>query len=1029
MALIFFQYLFWCIEAPRHFHFEIVRLFILYTLRLNPFSIQIMKLIRLFTQLICILFPCCLAAQTIKGRVIDSSNGEALYSAVVGEKGTANGSVTDFDGEFNIKVNNLPCTLVINLVGFDEQEILITSADRKIEIKLVSSDAISPAVEIVSDRMLQKQKQNPLTVERMDATAIKEVPTGNFYEGLAALKGVDMASASLAFRVINTRGFNSTSPVRVLQIIDGVDNQSPGLNFSLGNFLGACDLDVKSVDIVQGASSAYYGPGAFNGVISIETKNPFYTPGLAVNIKKGERRLFQPCIRWADVVNNKDSLPFFAYKLNLLYLTAEDWKADNYQPIYGQGNNEKNAGGYDAVNIYGDEYFGANDYSSSTAYSTEYRGLGTFYSKGYKEEDLVDYDTKNTKASLALHFRLKPKLDYESPELILQSNIGNGTTMYQGDNRFRLKDIFFMQNKIELTKKNTYFIRAYMTSENAGNTYDPYFTALKLRDQARSQEDWASVYRKYWQERIIPQMNDSAHMGGPDLVYPNLVPNPNWVGPILDPDYSEYNLPYSNAAWNNQFADSLILWHQQVQALTNNGNADIFGISPIGYFAPDSVSFNYHFDRITSMKNNEGEGGTRFFDKSKLYHLQGEYKWNNLIHLDEIRVGGNARLYRPNSDGTIFSDADSMHLRSYNKITYTIDTITFDTTFITTNYIDTTYTKNPISNLEFGFYLGIEKKLLEDKLILNATARLDKNQNYDALISPALSAVFSPVKDHYLRLSLSSALRNPTLTDQYLNLNVGPATLRGNLDGVDSLITPASFYEFRKTQNSDTIDYFNLAPIRPEQARTIELGYRASIMNKLYLDASVYNTWYQYFIGYKIGLKADFDAQGLLDYGSVAAYRYSANSTSKVITKGANIGASWYFYKENCFTFNYSYNKLVKTDAKDEIIPAFNTPLHKFNVGMNARNLFVNKDGNSWGYGFNYKWVDNYFWEGSPQFTGPVAKFDVFDAQINYTFQKQFLNIKVGGSNLFSNKHIEAYGGPMIGRLAYFSITYDWLKK
>ncbi len=75
-----------------------------------------------------------------------------------------------------------------------------------------------------------------MTVDSMDSVAVKEGSIGNF-ESLAALKVVGMASASLAFRVINTRGFSSTSPVRVLQLIDGVDNQSPRLNFSLGNFL------------------------------------------------------------------------------------------------------------------------------------------------------------------------------------------------------------------------------------------------------------------------------------------------------------------------------------------------------------------------------------------------------------------------------------------------------------------------------------------------------------------------------------------------------------------------------------------------------------------------------------------------------------------------------------------------------------------------------------------------------------------------------------------------------------------------
>ena len=146
-------------------------------------------------------------------------------------------------------------------------------------------------IRITDTRITKKQKQAPLTVEALDMRAIKETPSVNFYDGLGALKGVDITSASLGFKVINTRGFNSTSPVRSLQIIDGVDNQSPGLNFSLGNFLGVSELDIMMVEVIQGASSAYYGPNAFNGVINMITRDPFLDPGISVQYKFGNRNL------------------------------------------------------------------------------------------------------------------------------------------------------------------------------------------------------------------------------------------------------------------------------------------------------------------------------------------------------------------------------------------------------------------------------------------------------------------------------------------------------------------------------------------------------------------------------------------------------------------------------------------------------------------------------------------------------------------------------------------------------------------
>ncbi len=159
-------------------------------------------------------------------------------------------------------------------------------------------------VNIKQNRLKEKLKESPLTVESMSAQSIKETPASDFYEALGHLKGVDITAASLGFRIVNTRGFNSTSPVRTLQVIDGVDNQSPGLNFSLGNFLGASELDIASQEIVVGASSAYYGPGAFNGVIALTTKDPWKTPGFSYKFKVGERQLMENSLRYAKVLKD-----------------------------------------------------------------------------------------------------------------------------------------------------------------------------------------------------------------------------------------------------------------------------------------------------------------------------------------------------------------------------------------------------------------------------------------------------------------------------------------------------------------------------------------------------------------------------------------------------------------------------------------------------------------------------------------------------------------------------------------------------
>ena len=916
-------------------------------------------------------------AQTLRGKVVEQQNQASLTGAVVFQKGTSNGASSDYDGEFSIKVSGLPVTLVVKYVGFADQEIVARNTDF-ILVEMITGD-FGPTVIIRDTRITEKQKQNPLTVERMDLTAIKNSAAGNFYEGLGALKGVDLTTASLGFRVINTRGFNSTSPVRSLQLIDGVDNQSPGLNFSLGNFLGAPDLDVFAVEIVQGASSAFYGPGAFNGVIKMETKDPFVYTGLTAQLRVGERQLVEPSVRFAHAFSNKEGYKFLAYKFNVFAFKALDWAADNQSQIYNGGFSSSNPGRFDAVNTYGDEYFPANDLSEKP---DSYRGLGTFFRTGYRESDLVNYNTENVKANASVHLRLKPELEENSPELIVAGNVGQGTTVYQGDNRFSLRDILFYQGRIELKKKDKYFIRVYGTGEDAGKSFDPYFTALKLQDAARSDENWANVYLKYWQDSISDLVTD--------LGFPIYLPNPNWPAEpnvFIVPTAEQYG------AWSAQNADTLFYFHQLVENWTNNGTAGIPMAGQYGFFQPGSALFNSNFNSITSSNNNDADGGTRFYDRSSLFHTQGEYQWKGAGFID-YRIGGNARLYRPNSAGTIFTD-DSVKIFNY----------------------------------EGGLYFGATRKFMENRLIVSGTVRLDKNVNFDALISPAASVVFQPKKNHYLRASFSSALRNPTLTDQYLSLNVGPAILNGNLNGVDRLYTLESFNDFRNNDLIRTyLDPFSIAPIRPEQVKTMELGYRASFFDqKVYVDLGTYYSVYKHFIGYKIGIDVTFDPDTLISIPTdLQVYRYSANSTNTVITQGATLGVNYYFHEKHSFGANYSFNSIVRSDPNDPIIPAFNTPKHKYNLSVTGNKLFESEEGNCWGYSVNYKWIQGYLFEGSPQFTGYINTYDMVDVQVNYSLIDSNVFFKLGASNVLNNQQVQVYGGPSIGRMAYLSIQYSF---
>ena len=920
----------------------------------------------------------------VKGEILDGSNNEPLIGASILIDGTTTGTITDYDGKFELKINGpLPVDLIISYTGFDAKTITVNDPNEVLKIKLEEGILITDVVEVRGQRISDKQKASPLTVESLDLLAIKQTASDNFYDGLAALKGVDMTAASLGFKIINTRGFNSTSPVRSLQIIDGVDNQAPGLNFSLGNFLGAPETDVLKVDLIVGASSAYYGPNAFNGVISMTTKDPFIQRGLSVALKAGERNLLKSGIRWADAINNSKGQPFMAYKFNFAYLQADDWEADNYDPVFNTDTGVDNPGRYDAVNIYGDEYYRGNDVSSTPIIQAP--GLGIWHRTGYREIDLVDYDTRNIKANAAIHFRTSPDKAEESPELIIASNFGTGTTVYQGDNRFSLKNILLFQNRIEFRKRDKFFFRAYATHEDAGDSYDPFFTALRLQEAAKSNLQWSVDYFNYWQSNVKPRIDND-----------ETFPQPEIIG--FDPITNTVLSNFDTVALRNWFLDdgniaNLFAWHTETEDFAN-GESPSSSVETEAFFVPGTERFNEKFNEITTQKRTEG--GTLFSDNSALYHAHGEYKFNpNFV--DQITVGGNMRYYTPRSEGTIF----------------------YDTAGII------------ITNFEFGMYAGFEQNLAKDKLKAQATFRADKNQNFDWLFSPAASLVYNPSPNNYLRISFASAIRNPTLSDQYLFLDVGPAILSGNLNGVRNLATIESLGTWLSTLNPDDLELFDIDPVKPEQVRTFEIGYRSTLFNSLYVDAGYYYSIYNDFIGFNLGAKVGVDPTTGRPT-SIRAFRYSANSTNEVTTQGFSLGLNYYFSKYYMITGNYSWNRLNKTFEDDPIIPAYNTPEHKFNIGLSGRDVPIQIGGktfNNFGFNINYKWIEGFLFEGSPQFTGLIPTYDLLDAQVNYDFEKIKTNLKIGASNILDNQQFQTYGGPRIGRLAYISLTYEFNKK
>ncbi len=217
-----------------------------------------------FLFLLC-LFPLGAMAQSaVKGTVNDDS-GEPIIGASVVEKGTTNGTVTDFDGNFALNVKS-GATLVVSYIGYTTQEIAV-NGQSTINVTLKEDNALLDEVVVVGYGVQKKKLVTGATVQ-VKGDDIAKLNTTNALEAMqSSTPGVQITQSSTqpgsGYKVY-IRGIGTTGNSAPLYVIDGVAG---------GNLDGINPNDIESIDILKdAASAAIYGARAANGVILVTTK-------------------------------------------------------------------------------------------------------------------------------------------------------------------------------------------------------------------------------------------------------------------------------------------------------------------------------------------------------------------------------------------------------------------------------------------------------------------------------------------------------------------------------------------------------------------------------------------------------------------------------------------------------------------------------------------------------------------------------------------------------------------------------------
>lgn len=903
----------------------------------------------------------------ISGRVIDDATNQTLPGVNIRVKDKVVGTITNADGDFNLTVNqSAPLTLIFSYVGYTPQEVEITQANvTGLEIKMVESVTFGQEVVVSASRFEESILTSPVSIEKMDILDIKATAAPSFYDGLANLKGIDFSTQSLTFKSINARGFGANGNTRFVQLIDGIDNQAPGLNFAVGNIVGINDLDMESAELIPGAASALYGPNAINGILLLNSKNPFDYQGLSVYAKTGlnsvdygtteNSELYQDYgFRYAKAYNNK-----WAFKVTGSYLRATDFVGIDTrdQGLATGGAVERGAterGGnrfYDGVNVYGD--FGitvgaiadaaiAGGNTSLIPIRTLFPDDqdGYFTPTGFVENSFVDNTTESLKLGGALHYRLNDNL-----EIFGQVNYGAGSTVYTANDRFVLDNFSITTAKVEL-KGTEFYARAYTTQENSGDSYAAN-TLASLINQAT------------------------------------------------------YLAPYLQT-----FAGA---------RLTGATIEQSHGAARINADAAQPQPGSPEFDNLAATLRNLSiaDGGAKFLDKSALYHMEGSWDLSNRIDWGNIVVGANWRQYSLNSEGTLFALDNDGEEVSYSEYGAYIQA--------TESFLD--------DNLKLQGSLRYDKnENFEGQLSprFSAVGTIAENHNIRGSFQrgfriPTTQDQFIDLDVVTRRLIGSNSLLvdryNFTPQNTYTTESVTAARAAGD---PDLLVLENRVANDFKTEKVNTFEV-GYKGLFLDGRLLIDAYYYYS----RYTDFIAEIDFTQAVPNGLTGAKEDDSPavrQDIVD-GSVPTQRfgYDINATGNVESQGWAVEADYTLNGGYYIGGNIAFNQLIsQSDLLDQGFRAsYNTPEYRFNVQVGNRKLT-----DKLGFQMNYRWQQAFLWESSIG-VGVIPAFGTLDAQVSYKVPEWKSTLKLGASNILNERYTTSFGNPTLGSIYYFQITFD----
>ncbi|WP_240163765.1 TonB-dependent receptor domain-containing protein [Spirosoma taeanense] len=803
---------------------------------------------------------------------------------------------------------------------------------------------------------------------------------------------MDLLTQSLTFKSVNLRGFGANNNNRFLQLTDGMDNRSPGLGFGFGNVAGISDLDVESIELIPGASSALYGPDALQGLMLTTSKNPFTYQGLSAQLKIGANNFGKPnfgpkpyldyAIRYAQQLGTR-----FAFKVNFQRLTGTDFIADDYSDRstrartnffaidpsrggiatgigYVPNNNPNTNFEYDGVNLYGDDINAGGAYRFPANYANALLQNKLVTRTGYTELDVLGNNGKvfNNRANVSLHYKLSADV-----QVSLGWYYGEGNFIRTAGFREYFPDYKRNQFKAEI-RGDYFFLRAYTTQQKAEG-WNIGQTATAINNTWKPLEQWASEFGQVYIE--------------------------NKVG-------------------------------------VNQARIE----ADRGRYAPGSAEFNRVRDLYAGTYNTDfipgstTTKGLRFRDNSSLYHYEGMINLSDLIGVAEVIAGGSIRRYALNTGGTavtLKADGSEYTINETGAYVQVARELKFGETTTLKPTVAVRYDKNQY------FKGGFTPRA---SAVLSVGVHNFRGSWQSAFRNPSPGQLFAVPA-----AGKGGEVGGSRLAAESAGLFSNPAYLDSDIkDFTAGRISEAQL-------RSRAYDPTNFTT---EKIKTWEIGYKTLVQNKLYVDAFYFHSQYTDFIAAQSfyqstnGRIADFSSN------NYRTLQVNFNNLNKIFVNGYGLGVEYglgrgftasgnYARQVGTVTLRDAQGNIIKDNAGNEIIKR---RMSNPEVSQKGRNFFISPENrynisltntrltDRLGATLTYRWTDRMWVEqGTTQGDVWLPSWSSVDAQVSYRVPMYKSVVKLGGTNILNQYYAQGYGLARIGGLYYVSVTFDELMR